>query len=84
MKNIITVLAVVGLFSVFTISCKEKCAKKCCQTEVCKTQCIDNKCCTEGKTCDVTGDENCKHKCCSTDKETCDIKGEEKSCCKTK
>jgi len=79
------IVALLGLFTVFVISCKnnEKCASNCCKTEECKKNCIDSGCCEENKTCDITNHKECKHKCCATDKKECAVEGE-KSCCKTK
>lgn len=88
MKKSIVVLftvLVTGVFSGFAITNLQEGAEECC-----KTVCVDNKCCTEGAICKITGDENCKKKCCNTEKATCEVKQKscetknKKSCCNEK
>ncbi len=82
--NTIVLIAVIGMFALVLGACstKKECNTQCCKTEVCKQNCINSGCCKEGKTCDITNHQACKHKCCDTTKKECPTDGE-KSCCKT-
>lgn len=69
MKNYILtafVAVFLGVASVFAFN-----HAVCCKSDECKKECIQQKCCQEGKTCDKTNHKDCKHKCCDK-KKTCD------------
>lgn len=82
MKKFIVILSLIG-FSAFAQTNSKTCPKDCCSTETCKTHCIEMKCCEQGKTCDLTTHQACKHKCCEIATKNCSIEGKN-TCCKTK